>query len=1499
MREKHSDRQGFRLDKHGVKRLVSLFFMGIYLLVALLNSSVVQSTLGAWAGSHFSREWGGKVRIGALHASPISHIILDDVLLVAPDGDTILTAGRLTCRFKRIPFHAGGLKFDRVYLRDATYHLSSQKVGEHKYLTNLQYILDYYHIVRHPRRPDLHYLVEVDEFLLRNVNYHQDLLDNKIPPYRGHGVDIAHMRFNAIHSRICQLRVDIDDVKCRVMRLTATEASGMRVANLAAEVQVSPSRIEVTRLDLTTDHSRVLGEALLEYDGWHSMRDYCHNVNHDIYLHPGTAVNLRDVAYWAPSLWGADCRVALQGHCHGSVADLHVDSLYAALGERSFLRLDGVVEGLPHIASTSFRAKVHPLHTSYDDLAAIQLPDTATFSLPPLLRRLGDIRLEASLSGSARNCVATLALNTGAGDLEGRAALQYDSLQHDFVYVGELDSRAMGVRSLLPNEWVSRTGFHFILQGSGLDPDSMEASVEGRLYNTRFRGVDLTRTTVSAELTGRQLNADVVIHDSLVQLDLSAATNLATHTHSLDLGLKHAHLTDLHLLPGADSSVVLTTRLRARLQGDDLERLTGSLSARGTRCRIGTREVRLDNLAFSVSEDNGHKQIDLGSDWFSLLASGYFRYADLPLAARDFCDRYLPVYYNPYREADTVDFTPLLGTSLNVDLQWRDTAGTFRRLLPSVDIATGSVLNASYSYGESLKAVLRSDYLSLGSLALSDLGGSGSGVGNGYRLSLRASSVSAGALTLFDDLRLDVLSSPRTSTLAMRWDDSDATVENEGDLEFFFTSSDQDNKLMVTKPSFYVKGERWNVVCPNGVALNRERMEVDNLKVYGMDQSISLRASVAHSSDDYVRIAFDDFSLGRASQLFLAGKNVTVEGSLDGLFTLQGMEATPYFDANLTVDNCVVNGQSFGHLDARSNWEAAESRLYLDLTADKVAGSRPSRPVEAHGSLPLGHGKGGMDFYIDLQRVNLQTLGPLLASVSSGIEGWLGGNFHLHGTLAEPKLDGTATISDGMLQLTATGVTYYFADEVQVSGDTLTLRDFAIHDARANTALVNGILAYRDKNLLLDLALSTDRLLVLDNHAAGGAFHGTVFASAAGNVSGPVNALAVNVNAATLNGSELHVPVSNSRKVSEQDFIHFVSDQPVQASPVRQRRTERGGNLRLTANLQVTPGLRLHLPMDFSELNADVTATGRGDVQLSLEGSKPPMLLGNYEFASGNLSLSLLSLIEKNFSIEQGSALTFPGSLDEARFDLRAVYNQRVNLATLMGSSSSTTTTDTYIQVQDVIALSGTMQNPTVGFDIRLPNAEQSVSDQVFSYIDRNNERDMLNQTVSLLLLGRFASAGVSTENTDLVSNGFNSINVLASTASSMVSNMVKVVDVNFKYQAGTDAGAGQLDVGISKEWNKFYFESSFGYGNTTSGDMEEAAGNSDILVGDVVAGYKITPYIHMYGFHRNNTSYYTRTELPYKQGVGVKLTKDFDTFSDLVPWLRRRGSKDTYKTNK
>ena len=117
----------------------------VYVAVALANYSVVQSYLGTAVGHRLSNEWGGTVKIGALHAMPWDHLIINNFLMVAPDGDTIFDVERLSVHFKRFPYETNHLSLERVYMRNGYYHLgiTYDSVAD-RHSINMQYIFDCY-----------------------------------------------------------------------------------------------------------------------------------------------------------------------------------------------------------------------------------------------------------------------------------------------------------------------------------------------------------------------------------------------------------------------------------------------------------------------------------------------------------------------------------------------------------------------------------------------------------------------------------------------------------------------------------------------------------------------------------------------------------------------------------------------------------------------------------------------------------------------------------------------------------------------------------------------------------------------------------------------------------------------------------------------------------------------------------------------------------------------------------------------------------------------------------------------------------------------------------------------------------------------------------------------------------------------------------------------------------------------------------------------------------
>ena len=1451
-----------------VGRVLAVAGLTVYVVVALVNYSVVQSFIGSVVGDYFSKEWGGTVKIGSLHAMPFDHLTLDNLLLVSPDGDTILDSERLSVRFKKFPYSDMHLSMDRVYLRNTYYHFESYDNGG----INLDFIINYYataeaDTVTTTAKP---FTVEVGSLVLNNVHYKMDLPDSGfVPPV--HGVDIPHMEFLDIHARFKHVKVVNEDVTCRVVRMTTMERSGFKVNNISGDVHVGRYDITATNMEVETANSRILTDAKLSYPDW--MPDYVTMVNHEVTLKDGTTVAMSDVAYWAPVLWGVDAQIEAQGEADGPVNDLHTDGLRFSWGRDSKLDVAGHIKGLPLIDTATMTVDVERLSTTVEDVEQV-LSGLPGFKFPEQLKQLEYIEMQARVNGGwQQTSTANIALASGIGDLRADATMT--PTLHGNRFSVEANSDGLGL-SMLGSEWLTHSGFTISATGQidkHVDWRRMSATIDGALTNTVVRGVKLESTSVVAKLERSKFEAEVISSDPNANMKLEAYANLADSLHRFkaNVEIENLALSKFGLAEAKDDNPVnLHTRLSVRAVGNSLDELSGTV--RANESQIGKLKI---NSIILNAQNAGLKHIVMTSDLLDATVSGDFAYADLPLMLRQLSQQVMPEIFNPMQPIDSATASSISERNLAFNLRWNDRHGQLKAIAPSLLIAPNTVIDGRYNGHEQLKVVMRSDSIRFGSVVMGNIGLSGHPDGDHYLLDIEAQNLDIGKMPLTENVNVKLNSNAEQAIAELIWG-SDKTATH-GDLQLRL----RDNIIEVLKPDFYVGDDLWQLGIGQMSLINEEgglKIESENISIENSVQKISGRLQLRGLDNDCVELRFNRFHLDNLCDILLQNSNLHVGGDINGRFSMFGLNQTPYFNANLTIDSCTVNNQHMGNVNVRSNWNAELNIINLQLASEQL---------HANGWLGLDEKNPDVNFNVDFNQFELALVAPLLSSFTSRFEGRLHGNFDISGTIDRPLILGEAYVEEGALKVDVTNVTYTFDDSIRFNNNQITLKNFEIKDPNGNIATVNGKIHYNDlKNVGLNLQMHTDNLLVL-NQKAGEEFYGTLLAGAEGSVTGNLDDLKIAVRARTNPGSTLTVPVNDQRQVKSQNYITFVGDQPVDNESIVNQQ-KKSSNFNLELDLAITPDVQLNLPMDFSEVGANVGASGRGDLHLSMTGNETPKVLGNYEITSGTMKLTLVSVLEKSFSIEPGSSLNFQGNLPDARFDLNAVYSQRVNLSTLTGSLSTVDNTQKYLQVENVISISGTMQNPTIKFDIRLPNADQSVEEEVFAYIDRNSERDMLNQTMSLLLMGNFYNAsGNSAGNGNLLNNSLSSgYSMVASSVGNFVGEMVQFVDVNVDYKAATDLTNEQIDLNISKDWGRWYLESTLGYGGE-SRELESSVANGTVI--DALIGYRLSPLVHLFVYNRTNTNDYTRIDLPYKQGAGIKLTKDFNRWSDL---FKRKGKK-------
>jgi len=1442
--------------------------------------------MGAAASRYFSREWGGTVRIASVHVTPLGHVKLRGILLVSPTSDTIFDGESIYCHFDRFPVDGEGLSFSRVRISNASYHMAVDSNG-----INLKYIFNYF---AHPERPEDTtpsgpFVVHVRRLILNNIHYKQDLRQ------QGHGYDygvnIPHMDFTRIDGNFKDIRVEGYNVDCRIVRLAAEERSGFCLRDLSADVKVSGTTIAAHNMELATDNTHLRCDAVLNYNGWES---FSHNgifdsVLFSLLLNDGSVVGLKDAAYWAPGLWGLDETVLVAGSVNGPLSLLKIDSLKLAFGQHTRIDFDGVIDGLPHINRTAFNLNIQPSLVDPADLAAFHQPRHPFFRLPATLHQLGLTSVEATLRGSLQHGNADIGLRSDAGDLTVHADVAYDKMPRDLRYSALLQSDRLHLARLVRNSPVSTTGVNIKVHGYGTNLDDLKADADVELDNTIIHGHAVAPLHAALRLDRRQFALQGHLDDTLAALRIDGKGRLDGDSTAYDvrLNLRHCHLSELLGKDDSTRAVTFSTNADISLQGTQINTLRGDISLYDNMLRIGNRQSPVDDIRLSLDEDRLHKTMHLQSGIASLDLDGYLDYNHLPLIWQQFRHRFLPTDIAS-AALTSADSAALATTAFDINLRWNDPHRQLMLLLPDLHVASGSRLHVNYNFTESMKLVAQSDSVRYGNLLLRDIVVTGNPVGESYGSTCRVDRMDMSGLPLFWDLQLYASANPTLSRLRITWDDDANNVRDQGNIALLVHHADSRHRLQLTDPTFYLRGTRWDIVCDD-IMLAKQTLLIPRLDVRSATGAISATASV--SPDSAVATAtFEHIAIDLLDSLLLADKNLRLEGTIDGQLRAQraAQNASPYLLADLSVDECAVNGQPLGTVNIRSALDIERQRLSLGATSTLHRESGTLHPVAAHGYITLDDNP-QIDLSVHLDNFALATVAPLLSSFASRVDGTVSSNIQIGGALSQPRVEGVAHIHDGLLQVDYTGVTYSCDDSVSLANGRIFVNNFHIRDQQGNVLVANGGIDYSEAgNLRIGLDVKSDRILVLNTGARGSNPYGSLVAAVAGTVSGTAGNLTIDASAKTRAGSEITIPVDNKLSSAEHDYIHFVTPnrsvehKDVDPSTVAVAATTPAINL----TLSITPDLMLHVPVDLGQIGAGISAAGTGNLKLHTGAGRKLNLVGNYEFSSGTLDLSMLSLIDKSFAIEPGSSLLFPGEISNIRFDISAVYALRASIASLTGNETESSQRN--IPVQSIINLAGNLQEPAITFDIRLPNVDAATSEEVFAYIDRSDQRDMLNQTVSLLVMGQFYSnANESHISSATSTSGYG---VMAKSAAAIVTQMVKVVDIDFGYTAATDLTTEQFDIDISKSWDRFYFESTLGYG----GESRNLSNSADAhamsnLVGDILVGYRINPRLHFFVFNRTNTNDYTRIELPYKQGVGLKYTRDFNRWSDLFHRQRQQ----------
>jgi hypothetical protein len=434
-------------------------------------------------------------------------------------------------------------------------------------------------------------------------------------------------------------------------------------------------------------------------------------------------------------------------------------------------------------------------------------------------------------------------------------------------------------------------------------------------------------------------------------------------------------------------------------------------------------------------------------------------------------------------------------------------------------------------------------------------------------------------------------------------------------------------------------------------------------------------------------------------------------------------------------------------------------------------------------------------------------------------------------------------------------------------------------------------------------------MLVMDLPAEQQAFfYGKVFGTGDVHIYGDEMDCKIDVNAKTEANTNFYLNINSASQASNSNFINFVQPDTIshflltllrpQNTPQIPKTNQPESRLRLSMQGEVTPDANINI-----KLGADDGLKGKGEGNLKLVYEYPSenvQLQGAYTLQTGQFDFSLGNIVRRNFTIREGSQITWDSDPMAPKLDITGYYHTTASLRDLFGSESEQIATNrTSVPVNCVLHMTDELFNPILNFAIELPQSDESVQSQVRSMI--NTDEMLMRQVIYLLVFNRFYTPDYL-QNTQNV--GLNeTYSLLSSTITGQINSWLsKLTDVftmgfNFRTDGEGETASQEYEANFQiHPINQLIINGNFGY---RYNDLSNRP-----FFGDLDIEYLLTPNGKFRAKAFTHTvDKYSLRQANTVQGVGLVFKHDFNwknrAKSDTTSLPLRKDSERIPKKNK
>lgn len=1401
-------------------------------------------------------------------------LALSEVLFLDRNLDTLLYTEKISVGIRRVDMKKRVIGLGKIDLTKPDFAIITDSTGK----MNLKWYLDQLRSGKDSAKKELDLTIDKIDITNGRFSLINRSSEKSNPRTK---VNFAHMVIDRISGTVEDFHVSSDTTSFNVYDLAFAEKSGFIVKRLTSGVKISGSDIFLASAIINCDTSVLnIAKLAIVADSTTGFRNFIDDVKMSLSLEK-SLVSTSDLRYFAPIPEGLNESLTLSGKFTGTVSELRGRNVNISYRERTFLDCDFDVSGLPKINDSFIYLGFNEFTTNAIDLRNIVLPGNKKITLPEFMYKLGDISFDGSFSGFTTDFVTYGEFTSNVGEIRTDISLRPENNRYRMQ--GLMNGRNINLGELTGSEILGNLNIHANVDGYATSAKNFAGNITGMVDSVGVNGYNYRNIELNGHFSEKTWDGSIKVADENIRLDLLGMFDFNDTLPEFDFTMNLARA-DLHSLniDSKDSTSSLSVLLTSNFRGNSIDNLDGEIKLLNSDITKNGKTLELYDFSIRTFAENNRPVLSLRTDFVDATVRGSYNFEGLKHFVRMTTANLMPSLVGPEKESEDIKHN-----DFSFEVNFKNTNRINDFFNTGLVMAPKSYLRGSVAPDTMMRLEGRSDLLSYKNIKFSNFVLTAGTSGHNLDANISTASVILPGETDLANFSINIRTVPDTFYVRSEWDNKEAVL-SKGLINARGTinKSSEGSKnpylrIDIDSSTVYAGNNRWKI-DQSSIVADTGLIAVNNIHVSSNDKFYHADGAISHNPSDTLKLQFKGIDI---SPLNYLGKNrdindttrlrMDLKGQLNGNISLTGVYDNLMLESDIVMNRFSMLGSEYGNIFINSEFD--ETSRVVNITARNDLGG--IKMFDADGYYDPEKKAFNIGFLANKLPVN--GLNPLLRSFASGISGLATGRLRLAGSTDNLTLTGAVKTDNVRIRINYLQTFYIINDSIRFDSRGIKFNNVRFTDEEGKLATINGSVNHRNlKNYTADLTINMGNNFLAMNtqYKDNPSFYGKVYASGVTRIKTSSELLSFDISARTGNNTKFFIPLSDELSVAEYSFVNFINPKDDKgASDIKVQTPPKQLGIDLKMDLTVTPDAETELIFD-EKVGDKITGSGSGILNITMNPKGIFQITGDYTIEKGTYLFTLGNIINKRFEVENGGQILFNGDLDDAEIELKAIY-QKFS-ASLFPLTQDDDDINSRYAVEPQILLSGRLFNPTVKFEINLPNADEQARTSLRNAIA--SDESLNRQFMYLLVTNTFYSEQA------LASSGYSNAGTTAMAAttfemiSNQLSNWISQINDNFdlglNYRPGSGDSFDSDEVQVAFETqvldNRIILNGNFDYRTTNTSGTEQ-------LTGDFEAEIRITDKLRLKVFNRFNDTYFG-SRGPYTQGVGIFYREDFQKITDL-----------------